>query len=180
MCFYAALGAILVFANATGRNVLRVSVYASQATGHIVPRGTAGPITGHLADLAFGIGILPLLVGGAWLLANTVHPAPSAELHAFACLGAATVTIVVVEITTWDMHIGTFVLDRYLFYLVPLLLLAFLCALRDAKRPRWSLLVPTGIVAMRLRDPPAAGLPLVGAISAEHGLADRDALQADR
>ena len=144
---YAALAILVIVAAVTGRSIFQFSAYGSQTSGQLLSRHIAGPITGHLADLAFGIGILPLLVGGAWLLANTVHPAPSAELHAFACLGAATVTIVVVEITTWDMHIGMFVLDRYLFYLVPLLLLAFLCALRDAKRPRWSLLVPTGIVA---------------------------------
>ena len=144
---YAALAIVVLATVASGRSVFQFSAYGSQTSGQLLTRHIAGPITGHLADLAFGIGILPLLVGGAWLLANTVRPAPAAELHAFACLGAATVTIVVVEITTWDMHIGTFVLDRYLFYLVPLLLLAFLCALRDAKRPRWSLLVPTGIVA---------------------------------
>jgi hypothetical protein len=144
---YAALAILVIAAAATGRSIFQFSAYGSQTSGQLLSRHVAGPITGHVADLAFGIGILPLLVGGAWLLANTFRPAPTGELHAFACLGAATVTIVVVEITTWDLHIGTFVLDRYLFYLVPLLFLAFVCALCDAKRPRWSLLVPTGIVA---------------------------------
>jgi hypothetical protein len=148
LCFYATLGSIVVIANATGHNVLRVSVYASQASGHIVPRGTAGPITGHLADLAFGIGILPFLVGSAWLVANTVLPTATQALRAFACIGSTAVTLFVVEITAWDLHIGNFVIDRYLYYLVPLLFLASLCALLDRRRPRWSLIAPVVLVAI--------------------------------
>jgi hypothetical protein len=59
-----------------------------------------------------------------------------------------TVTVVLWIIAAWDLHIGNFALDRYLFYLAPPLLLAFLCALLDARRPRWSLLGPVALVCV--------------------------------
>src|SRR4029077_4498504 len=96
------------------------------------------------ADLAFAIGLLPFVVGGAWLLANVVRPSLTPELHAFACIGATTATVlmfvVAAWVSSWGLGLGHFVLDRYLFYLVPVLLLGFLCALVDRRRPRWSLL----------------------------------------
>lgn len=144
---YGALAAAALVFVATGRSILSLSAYNNQASGRILPRGTAGPITGHLADLAFGVGILPLLVGGGWLLANAIRRTTTQELQAFAGIGAATVVVFVVEITAWDLHVGNFVIDRYLFYLAPLLVLAFVCALRDSRRPRWSLILPTALVA---------------------------------
>ena len=45
--------------------------------------------------------------------------------------------------TVFDLRFGAgSVRDRYLFYVAPLVLLGFLCALVDARWPRWSLLVP--------------------------------------
>ena len=87
------------------------------------------------------------------------------------------VTLAVVS--AWDLTIGTFVIDRYLFYLVPVVVLGFVCALLDERRPRWSLVVPAVAVAVRLCHPSAGGLPLVGEVPAEHRQPDRDALQAD-
>jgi hypothetical protein len=144
---YGAAAAVVLVAVAAGRDVFSVTAYGSQASGHLLPHGTAGAVTGHLADLAFCMGILPLLAGSAWLLANVLRSA-TPGLRAFACLGAATTVVFVVEIAAWDLHVGTFVLDRYLCYLVPPLLLAFVCALLDARRPRWSLLVPVALVAV--------------------------------
>jgi hypothetical protein len=138
---YAVVGTAVLVGVLTGHGVLRLSVYGSQASGNLLPRGAAGAITGHVADLAFGVGILPLLVGGAWLLANALRG------NAFACIGTVVATAFFVEITKWDLHIGSFVIDRYLFYLVPVLLVAFICALLDARRPRWSLAVPAALVA---------------------------------
>jgi hypothetical protein len=51
-------------------------------------------------------------------------------------------------VAAWDLTIGQFVIDRYLFYLVPILDLATLCAVLDTRRPRWSLVLPTAVVAV--------------------------------
>jgi hypothetical protein len=130
---------VVLVAVAVGWNIFSVTDYGSQASGHLLPRSTAGAMLGNVADLAFLIGILPFLVGGAWLLANGLR-------DPFACLGATTVVVVVVEIAKWDLHVGDFVIDRYLFYLAPLLLIAFVRALLDPRRPRWSLFVPAALV----------------------------------
>ena len=129
-----------------GHGLSRLSVYANESHPHLLTAATAGALTGHAADLAFGVGILPFVVGSAWLLANVVRPAGSPALHAFACLAATTVVVLLGIVAAWDLTLGTFVLDRYLFYLTPLLVLGFLCALRDARRPLWSLALPAGVV----------------------------------
>jgi len=77
-----------------------------------------------------------------------VRSSATPELRAFACIGVVAAAVLISAISAWDRKIGHFVLDRYLYYLVPTLLLAFLCALYDRRRPRWSLLFPVGLVAL--------------------------------
>jgi hypothetical protein len=113
----------------------------------VLSSSTGGAFLGHAADLAFGMGILPFVVGAAWLLAGTFRPSADVHTRAFACLGAVTVAVMLTVVAAWDLTIGTFVIDRYLFYLVPVVVLGFLCALLDERRPRYSLLVPVAIVA---------------------------------
>ncbi len=77
-------------------------------------------------------------------------------------------------VSAWDLTIGTFVLDRYLFYLTPILVLGFVCALRDPRRPRWSL-APPAAFSPRFCDPPATGFLWSGAYPLEPGLSRRAA-----
>jgi hypothetical protein len=150
-------GAAALALELSGRSLIWLSVYGSQLATGLVPPGTGHAIAPHAANLAFGTGIVPFVVGFAWLLANVIRAPANRDLHAFACLGAVAVVIVVPAMSAWDLRIGYFVLDRYLYYLVPVQILAFLCALRDPRRPRWSLLLPTGLVALgfalRLQEP---------------------------
>ena len=132
----------------SGHALTHLSVYGGETAPHVLSGPTAGSFTGHAADLAFGVGILPFLVGSAWLLANAVQGSAGPRPRAFACIAGVTTVIVLVVVAAWDLTIGHFVIDRYLFYLVPLLLLAVLCALLDARRPRWSLVIPTAVVAV--------------------------------
>jgi hypothetical protein len=145
-CAYVVLAAGALVTIESGRRLSNLSVYGAEDTTVFHP-GWVGSVTGHLADLAFGIGILPLLVGSAWLVANVLRPPAGAATHAFACIGSATLGVIVLEISSWDLGTGTFVIDRFLYYLAPILLLAFVCALLDRRRPRFSLLVPVGLVA---------------------------------
>ena len=145
---YAVLAPVVIVYITSGGQLFFLSVYGGQAAPNIVPRGTAGAITGHLADLAFGMGILPFVVGGAWLVANALRARADDEVRAFACIGLVAVGVLTAAIAAWDLKIGHFVLDRYLYYLVPLLLLACLCALLDSHRPRWSLLVPVVLLCL--------------------------------
>ncbi len=153
---YVALATAAMLLAALGRLPSVLGVYGatiggtgSSLGGSIAPSGTPGALVGHLATLALGLGILPLVGGFAWLLANLVRPADSGELHAFACVGAITFVALLVEVTIFDQRFGErFVHDRYLFYLVPLVVLAFLCAATDDHPPRWSLVPSAGLVGL--------------------------------
>lgn len=144
---YAALAAAAGGYLLSGHHLSQLTVYGKEGQPSIFATATAGGIAGHAADLAFGLGLLPFLVGVAWLAANAFRPSASAPAHAFASIGATTLVVLITIVAAWDYIQGGFVRDRYLFYLVPLVVLAFLCALRDARRPRWSLLVPAAVVA---------------------------------
>jgi hypothetical protein len=130
-----------------GGRLLSLSIYGQELSSGI-PSGVPGRVLGHLADLAFSVGILPFLVGTGWMLANVIRRSATTELQAFACIATATVVLMTYEATTFDIEVGGFIFDRYLFYLVPLLLLGFTCALLDVRRPRWSLVLPVCAVAL--------------------------------
>jgi len=139
------LGAVVLAALGSFSRVL--GTYRGALEGQLVPGGVARSFVEHTATLALGLGILPFVVGIAWLLANMVRP-PGGESQAFACLATVTVAAVALEVTVFDQRFGEgSVRDRYLFYVAPLVLLGFLCALADTRWPRWSLLVPTLLVA---------------------------------
>ncbi len=131
----------------TGHQLTQLSVYGKESRPAVLTAATVGAMTGHAADLAFGLGLLPFLVGVAWLMANTLRPSATPALHAFACIGATTIVVLLTIVSAWDLTIGNFVLDRYLFYLTPILVLGFVCALRDPRRPRWSLLAPAAFIS---------------------------------
>jgi hypothetical protein len=134
---------------ASGGNVLRLSVYGQEIPNQSVPSGYAQAAFGHFAQIAFGLGVLPFVVGFAWLLANFASKRAGGEAHVFACVGASTLVLVVLEVTKYDLGLGgTIIFDRYLFYLAPIVLLAFSCAVLDRAWPRWSLLVPCTLVCL--------------------------------
>jgi hypothetical protein len=98
--------------------------------------------------LALGSGLLPFLVGGASLLATILRPS-SQERHAFAAIAVVAIVAVVFEVSSFDVRFGSgTVHDRYLFYVVPVLLVAFAAALSERSWPRWSLLLPAALLAV--------------------------------
>ena len=95
---YGVLAAAGLVLAAAGRLPGVLGVYGATIGGtgasvseRIVPGGIGGSLVEHIATFALGLGILPFVVGVAWLLANLVRPGESRELHAFACIGAITV-----------------------------------------------------------------------------------------
>jgi hypothetical protein len=133
-----------------GRLASTLGVYGDTISGNLFPAGTGSAFVQHVATLAIGIGILPFVVGAAWLLANLVRPSESRDRHAFACLGALALAAILLQVTSFDIRFGGSLLvhDRYLFYLAPLALLGFACAAFDRRAPRLSLIVPTALVAL--------------------------------
>jgi hypothetical protein len=149
------LGAYAVLA--VGAAVLSATVGLSSALGiySITVEGfsLAGlprAIVEHVAPLALTLAILPFLVAVGWLLRTIVRPREP-SLHAFASLALVSVTVVTVQVAYFDQRFGEqFPWDRYLFYLVPVLLVALGCALLEPPWPGWSLLAPAALVAASL------------------------------
>ena len=134
-----------------------LGIYSGMLSGGLPPH-LLRSVLEHLATVALGVGILPVLVGLAWSLSNLVRPSASRDEHAFACLTVIVAALLLFEVTIFDLRLGVglIVYDRYLFYLFPLFVLATLCALGDRRRLTWSLLFATVVIAagFALNDPP--------------------------
>jgi hypothetical protein len=124
-------------------------VYGRYATHEqLLPDGLFGSFVEHLATFSLVFGVVPFVVAVAWLLASLARPPGSSERHAFAWIGAITIAAVMFQSTNFDVLYNAFVHDRFLLYLVPVVTIAVLCAVVDAARLRWSLLVPALLVAI--------------------------------
>jgi hypothetical protein len=163
-------GVVVVLAViATGHSVL--GTYATTAHGNPLPLHIVRSFAQHLATIALGLGILPFLVGGAWLASNAVR-APTRERRIFALLAAVSIVLLTIEVASFDLRFGGGVVrDRYLFYIVPLILVAFAAALASDTWPRRSLAVPLVVLVYGFaRDP----LPLFDKLNVDTPVAMLD------
>src|SRR5262245_42328497 len=108
----------------------------------LVSPARIGPLAAHVALFSLGFGVLPFLIGAAWLFANLFQGRANCEQHAFACVAAVTTVVLFLVVTNFDVtQSGGFqVMDRYLLYLNPLILIGMCCAIDSTLRPRWSML----------------------------------------
>ncbi len=145
---------VLVAAGATvlaagSRLSSTVGVYGVYGTtSDLLPAGLAGSFAEHAATFALGLAVLPFVVGTAWLLAGLVRPPAEPERHAFACAGSIAVVGMLAQGTEFDLRYTGYVHDRFLLYLVPVVLLAVLCAVTGTRPLRWSLVPPAVVVAL--------------------------------
>jgi hypothetical protein len=145
---YGALALAAVALLATGRLSRVFGTYSVTAEGNLVPEDTPRSLLEHLAPIGLGLGIAPFIVGVAWLLVNVVA-ARSAEQRAFAILATVTIAAFLFEVTSYDLRFGAGRLhDRYLFYVVPLILVAFGAMLRNGRWSRAAVYLSGGILAM--------------------------------
>jgi hypothetical protein len=103
--------------------------------GSILPSGVWAAAVRHLDAVAIGCGLVPLILGGAWMLSTVVRPRNARE-HAVATLLLVTVVLVTIEAASYGVRFGggEVVRDRYLFYVVPLLLVGSAAALSGVSR----------------------------------------------
>jgi hypothetical protein len=136
-----AAGAIALLA--TGHLAGALGTYGSTVRGNLLPTDSGRSFAEHAAVVALGLGILPFVVGVAWLLANAIRR------NGFAVLATVTLLALVLEVTVFDLRFGGgIVRDRYLFYVAPLVFAGFACALVQSPWPRWSLVAPAVLVAV--------------------------------
>jgi hypothetical protein len=146
---YAALVAGAVVLRFTGGLSRVGGVYGRYAQHEqLFPHGMAGSFVEHLATFSLPFGVLPFVGALAWLLANAARPPASGERHAFAWIGSITIAAIMFHSTNFDVLYNEFVHDRFLLYLVPVVVIAVICAALDATSLRWSLAVPAALVAL--------------------------------
>ena len=143
---YAIAGLAALALVAAGHGLL--GTYSTTASGNPLPLELWRAAPAHLAIVALGGGLLPFIVGGAWLTSN-LRASETTERSSFAWLATIAVVVLTLEAASFDLRFGGgLVRERYLFYLTPLLLVAFAAALTAARGPRWSLAVPVGLLAL--------------------------------
>jgi hypothetical protein len=145
---FAALVVAAVVLLAVGRLSSVLGTYSVTAEGDVLPSGMGRSLLEHLAPIGLGLGILPFVLGVDWLFVTSLRPR-AREQHAFAAIAIVTFAVLLVEVTSYDLRFGQGRLhDRYLFYVVPLVLISFAAALRAERRPRWSLFLSAGLLAL--------------------------------
>ena len=131
---------------ATGHALL--GTYSTTVSSNPLPPQIAGSAPAHFAIVALAGGLLPALIGGAWLASN-LRRSESEERVAFAWLGIIAVIGLTVEAASFNLRFGGgLVRERYLFYITPILLVAMVAGLSAARRPRWSVALPLAVLAI--------------------------------
>jgi hypothetical protein len=131
--FVFALGVVIVIAG-----VVDNKLFVGDARGG-APLGIDSLTYGRemLAYVVVGVGMLPLALGGAWILGTLAAPM-SAERHAFAVIAltaGALLTVIIGGGTRLDIPSDALTInDRYLLYLVPLMAIAMLALLLEPRR----------------------------------------------
>jgi hypothetical protein len=145
---YAGLVVAALVLLAVGRLSSALGTYSVTAEGNLLPSGMGRSLLEHLAPIGLGLGILPFVLGVAWLFTTFVRP-PAREQHAFAAIALGMFAGLLVEVTSYDLRFGQGRLhDRYLFYVVPLVLIAFAAALQVKRRLHWSLYISATLTAL--------------------------------
>ena len=140
-----AAGIAVALATALAGHRLLGAYETTVEEGSPLPSGVWVSALRHVDTVGIGCGLLPLLLGGGWLLAAVLRPLPR-DRHAYATLATVTVAGLALQTASFDLRFGgpEIIRDRYLFYVVPLLLVASAAALtEDRRRP-----VAVGVVAV--------------------------------
>jgi hypothetical protein len=119
-------------------------VYSNSA--HLAYRQLPRALVEHLATFSLGVGVVPLVIALAWIGANVIRPPRNPAAHAFACVGVVACVELFVQATNFDLTVNAYIHDRFLMYFVPVVLIGTAVAVEDARRLRWSLVVPLALV----------------------------------
>ena len=132
---------------ASGQLNRLTGIYGGVVSGELFPPGIATAAAAHLAYIAVGAGVLPFVLGAAWTIQTFVRPPTKAE-HAFVVLATLAVTTLTVVAASFDLRIlGDVIADRYLFYVVPVLCVAFVMALSAGRLAPLAIAAACGVFA---------------------------------
>lgn len=134
-----------------------LGTYSDASSGTLFPPGSWAYGREALSYIAIAVGVLPLSLSVAWVLATVARPA-SAERHAFAVIGTVVGIGLVLVVGSFSQRFTGGVNSRYLFYLAPLLLIGTLALVTERRRLLAALaagaligawLVHTAVLALR-------------------------------
>jgi hypothetical protein len=146
---YGGLLFVVVVAVAIGEGSKLLGSYSVTAENVRIDFGLVQLVFEHVAALALGLAILPFLVGIAWLIDRLRPSSPSRE-RCFAVVGTTALVLVLVQVASFNQRFGAgLVKDRYLFYVVPIVLLGLAAAVSQRRWPRWwALAIPAAAAAL--------------------------------
>jgi len=154
---FAALLLVVLGAIAIGKGSQLLGSYSVTAEHVRLDFGLFQLAFEHVALLALGLAILPFVVGVGWLVDRVRPSAPERE-RAFAVVGCTSLVLVTLQVASFNQRFGAgLVKDRYLFYVVPVVLVGLAAAAASRQWPRWwALVIPTGVAAIGFASAPLA------------------------
>ncbi len=147
--FFGALLLVVLAAIAIGKGSRLLGAYSVTAENVRIDFALVQLVFEHVAVLALGLAILPFIVGVGWLI-DRCRPSAVPGERAFAVVGCTTLVLVTVQVASFNQRFGAgLVKDRYLFYVVPVVLLGLAAAAVSRAWPRWwALVVPAAAAAI--------------------------------
>ena len=154
---FGALLLVVLGAIAVGKGSQLLGSYSVTAENVRIDLGLFQLAFEHVALLALGLAILPFIVGVAWLV-DRVRPSTPEPERAFAVVGCTSLLLVTLQVASFNQRFGAgLVKDRYLFYVVPVVLVGLAAAVGSRHWPRWwALVVPTAVAAVGFASAPLA------------------------
>jgi hypothetical protein len=110
-----------------------VGSYASTLDGELIPAGLFDMVARLLGNLAVGSAVVPLAVAIGWLVTNLVRP-KSRETYAAALLMLLACSAVLFTASSFLVRFGDGLQDRYVFYVLPLVFVAFAAFVAEPRR----------------------------------------------
>lgn len=139
---------LLAAVAAFGRASSLLGPYSVTAQGNLLPTGVWTAAVRHLLNIGLPTAMLPLALAAGWT-ATVLRARRDKEQHAYACLLLVIVPLVALQVASFDLRFtpGGFGQGRYLFFLVPLLLVASAACLLEGRRAAVPVAVGGAVVA---------------------------------
>ena len=144
----AVIGLVAVAAlTAAGRLQGAFGFYGNTLNGRLLPAGTWSNAQANVTFLAWGLGVLPMVCTVGLVLENVWAPR-ARRVHAFAVLATIVFLAIVVSVARINViFIDGAVQERYVMFVVPLLLVGLLAGLTETRRPAVALLLGAAVIA---------------------------------
>jgi hypothetical protein len=139
----AGLAAIVVLIGG-GRGRL-LGAYSVTASGDLLPAGVVHFAVQHLAAVAVGLGVVPLILALGWSAATLFRPL-GRERHALAALALVVTPALLLQASSFTLRFASPAHhDRYVFYLAPLLFAGTVACVIEGRRC-WPFVLAAGLV----------------------------------